>query len=190
MSDIEIQKFDRVPILREQMECMLRWTYGNEGSELARLWCSFNDQLFEGRLSPVPIFQPTASPFGRWIGLYQGNDRNESLLIQLLRGESREEKFAVLLHEMIHQCLHESGENPNHNSIAWCNQIMRLTREVWKLEIWAAPSLPRKIKGASVRVQKSSPDGKPSITRKQIASWPQSLGLQIPVERFVGVAKQ
>lgn len=190
MGSIEILKFDRVPISREQMACLLRWTYGKEGLEFARLWCSFNDQLFGGKLSPVPIYQPTASPWGHWIGLYSGNDRNESLSIQIVRGKTREQKIAILLHEMVHQRLHETGDNPDHNSPAWCREIMRLTREIWATEIWASPSVPRKVNGVSSRIQKPAPDGRLSLTRKEIAGWPLSLGLFVPLQRFEVLSKE
>ena len=189
MGNIEILKFDRIPISREQMECMLKWTYGDEGAEFARLWCAFNDQLFDGKLSPVPIYQPTATPFGHWIGQYQGNERNESLCIQLMRGRERADKISILLHEMIHQRLWESGEDPSHNARPWCHEIMRLTKELWRKEIAASPDSPRKVNGQSRRIQKPSPDGQLSITRQDIARWPHSLGLSVPLERFIEGAK-
>ena len=189
MSQIKIEKYARVPLSREEMDCMLRWTYGDEGTRLAMLWRSFNDQLFSASLAPVPIHQPTATPYGHWIGLYSGNEKRETLEIQLKRGQCINQKIEVLLHEMIHQKLWESGECSSHNHPAWCNEIMRLTREIWGVEIWASPSVPRKVGGKSKRIQKPSPDGRPSIPLSSIARWPFSLGLTIPMDRFIERAK-
>jgi hypothetical protein len=189
MGKIEIQDFARVPLSRAEMASILRWTYGDEGEQFARLWCGLNDKLFDGKLSPVPIYQPRATPYGKWRGLYSGNMRNESLEIQLKRGEDRDSKFATLLHEMIHQRLWEAGENPCHNGTPWCNEIMRLTREIWGIEIWASPSVPRKVGGKSKRIQKPSPDGRLSIPFCAIELWPHSLRLSLPMERFIERAK-
>ncbi len=75
----------RDPISFKEMQTMLKWSYGDEGLTLAESWRRWNERLWEGRLQPVPIIQPTATPYGHWIGLYSYNHENQSLSIQLKR---------------------------------------------------------------------------------------------------------
>ncbi len=170
----------RDPISFKEMQTMLKWSYGDEGLTLAESWRRWNERLWEGRLQPVPIIQPTATPYGHWIGLYSYNHENQSLSIQLKRGCPLSDKIDILLHEMVHQGLSESCNDPSHNAIPWCQEIIRITKAVWDIDIWASPSVPRKRDGRSIRIQKPSPNGEPSIPLKAIASWPHSLGLKVP----------
>jgi hypothetical protein len=179
----------RHPISIEEMRVLAGWTYGREGELLVDLWRGLNSQLFENRLAPLPILMPSATSYGAWIGRFTLNEKCESLSIELKRNQSLQCKANVLIHEMCHQALGESGSLMKHNGCPWCELIMGLTREIWGIEIWASPSVPRKVNGKSRRIQKPSPDGKPSIVRNAIAQWPQSLGLTIPMERFIEEAK-
>ncbi len=162
---------------------MMAWSWGELGVATADLWHQFNRDYWQGELHPCPIWFPSASPYGNWIGLYSANPDGQSLHIQITQNQtgSLASVGDILLHEMIHQYLAETRQDTQHNAVPWCSEIMRLSREIWGQEIWASPALPRKnLKtGKSIRVQALGPDGQTSLTRKEIAGWPQSLKLSI-----------
>ena len=187
VDDIELLDADRHPLTVRQLRKMMGWTYGADGQLLADLWRGFNQRLWDGRLDPAPMWIPTCTDWGRWIGLYRGNHQHQTLSIQVKWQLSEQDRADVLLHEMVHQALHESRLCPKHNAVPWCQEIVRLTQEIWGVSIWASPADPRKVRGKSVRVQKPSQAGAESITRKQIASWPHSLGLHVPMQDFKGI---
>jgi len=181
-NDINVMDAAREPITVDQLRLMMGWSWGKLGTDTADYWQQMNQDFWGGALQPCPIWFPAAVPYGHWIGLYTCNHQSESLHIQVAFNQT--DSFAgvvnVLLHEMIHQYLSESGQDTRHNAKPWCNEIMRLTREIWSQDIWASPAVPRKdAKGKSHRIQMPSPQGEPSISRKDIAGWPDSLGLDI-----------
>jgi hypothetical protein len=186
VDDIELLEADRHPLTVQQLRQLMGWTYGADGQLLADLWHGFNQTLWDGKLDPAPMWMPTCTDWGRWIGLYRGNHANQTLSIQVKWQLSEQDRADVLLHEMVHQALHEAMVCTKHNAVPWCQEIMRLTQEIWGVSIWASPSLPRKVKGKSARVQKPSPTGAESITRKQIAGWPWRLGLHVPIQHYLG----
>ena len=187
MSDaIEIVDEKRDPITLDEMRKLMSWSWGEKGLLIADLWDAFNGRYWQGRLVPVPIWFPAASPYGLWTGQYTGGPDCTSHHIQLVRGLSSQETANTLLHEMIHQYLHESGQSASHNAWPWCNEIMRLTKLIWGREIYASPSQPRKVNGKSQRIQKQGPNGEASIPRKHIASWPHSIGLHAPMGKGPG----
>lgn len=185
MADVEIIEASREPLNFEQLRLLMGWSWGDQGLWAADLWMAFNESCWGGRLDPCPIWFPTASPYGHWIGLCTGNQAGQVQHIQVLRQLPEQQKANILLHEMIHQALVESGKKTKHNVEPWCGEIMRLSREIWGVEVWASPSVPRKRDGVSVRVQKRSPTGEESISRKAIAGWPDSLELSVPLNKFL-----
>jgi hypothetical protein len=189
-NDIEIISGDRFPITVYQLRELMGWSFGYEGELIADLWCAFNDRFWNGNLEPCPMFFPRSTTYGRWVGLFTANRARKSLHIQLKHSMSVQYKANVLLHEMIHQYLCESGQCTKHNDHPWCNEIMRITKQLWNVDIHAAPDSPRKVKGYSVRVQKPSATGQASITRKQIATWPDSIGLSVPINEFISYTLQ
>lgn len=183
--DIQIIDSERQSLDFANLRRLMGWSWGDAGEWIADLWQEFNQRHWQGTLDPTPIWFPSASPYGRWIGQFTGNMQRQSHHIQLVRRLDRQERADVLLHEMIHQNLFESKQCTDHNAVPWCSEIMRLSREIWGVELWAAPSNPRKLEGASVRIQKSCPDnGKKSIPRSSIARWPHSVGLHVPVSDY------
>ena len=185
MSDgILLIEQSRSPITVDQQRDMLRWSFGEYGEMIARAWSGFNQAFWEGELKPIPIWFPTAVPYGRWLGAFTGNWDNEPLSIQIKAGTDLETAISVLLHEMVHQYLCENWYIGKHNANPWCSEIMRLTKEIWGMDIWAAPDSPRKVSdGAggkrSIRVQKPGPDGQKSLPRKVIAGYPDSLDVDL-----------
>lgn len=183
--DIEIIDAKRDPITREEMLRLMGWSWGVEGVQLAKLWQGLNEKHFDDRLIPLPIWFPSTFPYGCAIGLFSANFDGESLHIQIKRGMEIGQKANVLLHEMIHQSLSESGQDPSHNGTPWCEEIMRLAKEIWDVSIWASPCSPRKIGGKSQRIQKESSGGDESISRKAIATFPDSLGLNVDIKNYL-----
>lgn len=86
------------------------------------------------------------------------------------------DRFArdVLLHELIHQALYAKGEpsgpEPHHNTRAWCEQIVRLSRLELDREVKAQPIHPRRMYGKSIRQHKPG-----YLSRARIANWPHSV---------------
>jgi hypothetical protein len=185
---IEILDAERSPISEDEMLQLMGWTWGEKGVILAKLWRAFRDKHF-GALQPLPIWLPPTFPYGYCIGLFTANPNRESLSIQIKYGLTLQEKADTLLHEMIHQELSERGDVAKHNATPWCSEIMRLGKEIWNYEFWASPALPKSIEGpkgrTTVRVQKDSETGERSISRKSIASFPQSLKLSVNLDDYL-----
>ena len=142
------------------------WTYDT----FARL----NEIYFQNEIAIIPIQWHLTLPHGHntglacagaliKLGLYQNKDINLKDGKPCLYGEH------VILHEMLHIYLQNRGEKAEHNSIPWCREIMRISRQMG-LIINASPQRVIKVKngnGTRCSVRVSS-----GITRKQLASWP------------------
>jgi len=76
----------------------------------------------------------------------------------------------VLLHEMIHVLLVSRGGDHDHNTQAWCAEIMRLAPLLGLGSIKAAPVQPRRVDGTVVR--KELPG---HLSRDTLAHFPHSL---------------
>lgn len=175
----EIIDQKREPITLEEFRKMMRWTYSDHGQLLATAWEQINDRFFNGVLHPCPILLPTSPPYGHWIGLCTGNVEGETVHIQLKRDMTTEDHVNVLLHECLHAYLRECGLSTDHNDVPWCSEIMRLSKQIWGADVWASPSVPRRVNGIMKRIQKPRSDGKESIGRDLIAKWPHSIGLSL-----------
>ena len=170
------------------MRLMCGWQLGQEGEQLADLWVAFNKLGWGGKLQPAPITFPATLPYGHAIGqAHYGEDGRD--FIDLQYGLSMQMKVDVLLHEMVHQYLFQTNQNPRHNAIPWCREIMRLSVLFWGKEIWAAPSTVGKVVVGhkdgkqvrqSARRQPASPTGIPSASMEDIKRWPDSFGLHVP----------
>lgn len=142
--DIEIINSERERLDFQQLRLMMGWSFGDRGRQTADLWQALNQLHFRGSLDPTPIWFPQTSPYGRWVGLCTGNHKAQTQHIQIVYGQGEQERANILLHEMIHQYLLESRLDASHNALPWCNEIMRLSQEIWGVKIWASPSEPRK----------------------------------------------
>ena len=177
----------------KDMRMMCGWQIGQEGEEVADLWAAFNTLAWDGKLKPAPILFPKTLPYGAAVGMaHYADDGRDS--IELKANMSRQEKADTLLHEMIHQYLFQTNQNPKHQGMPWCNELIRLTRLFWGKEIWAAPSkVAKQVQGSkdgkqirkSVRIQPESPTGIPSASTADIACWPDSFGLHVPVDAIL-----
>jgi hypothetical protein len=89
------------------------------------------------------IITPTL-PFGKRIADCAGGPECDYRLIRLnipkTTGHGAYHLVAnnnTLLHEMVHQHLQERGDNPKHAGRPWCEEIMRLNKQITGREIWA-----------------------------------------------------
>jgi hypothetical protein len=154
--------------------------WGTLGLKIVERWAMFNADYFDGALKPIPLVITNAQPFGkRWAFCSPGGIYGRSITLniptvnEILRADNN-----ILLHEMIHQFLVERDENPAHDGEPWRREIMRLTRAIKGVDIWAGPSKTVRLAGKVVRMNIAHPDSrKPSLTQKQIAMWPRDMGI-------------
>ncbi len=172
------------------MRQLTTWSWGEMGACIADLWLQFNERHWAGMLMPCPIWFPRTLPYWRRKGKCTGNLYGQTLHIQILLGLPMQEKANVLLHEMIHQYLLQAEKPTEHNDWPWCDEVMRLSKDIFGLDIWAAPAHPRKVRGKSQRVQQVRADGRKSISMQVIAEWPQSTGWQIDIEEYIKFPSQ
>ena len=186
VDDVQVLDADRHQVTVQQLRQMMGWVYGADGEQLADLWHGLNVRLWGGRLEPVPMWMPTCTSWGRWIGLYTHNGSGRSLSIQVKWQLGPQGWADVLLHEMVHQALAEAGRCTAHNAVPWCQEIMRISQELWGVRVWASPSVPRRVGGISKRVQAPAADGTSSITRRELAGWPWRIGLHVRWQDVTG----
>lgn len=153
--------------------------FGGLGLKTVYLWRQYNDDYFGGALAVTPILYVPTSPYGRWVGCFR-HDRNIYLMYP---GNGRSWGFVrgVLLHEMVHQHLAQTGQDPHHDQTPWCSEIMRLSL-YFRRNIWAGKYTVKKIAGKSVRANKDRPASKTgeSLNQDQISKWPDSIGIEPP----------
>ena len=158
----------------------LRTGWGAAGERVADHFFDLNDRYFAGKIKPVPIVITPTSPHGRWLGLTCGNARqNSASLIYLTRpsrGDSLVADRGVLLHEMIHASLMQRGDDPGHDGQPWRDEITRISRACNRT-ITAMPTKVKKVKmpDGSRKSKRIVQGG--SLTQKEIATWPESIGL-------------
>lgn len=129
-----------------------------------------NKLCFGGRLPTLPI-ERGLMPYGKCLGQTSCHLVPPRIAIGTY-SPNRQPQFHddVLVHEMLHAWLALHGESPKHNFWPWCREIERITPLLGLAPIQAAPVNPRKIHGQTVRMNMAG-----YLTRKQIASWPQSI---------------
>jgi hypothetical protein len=127
----------------------------------------------------TPVLHVPTSPYGHWLGLH----RVQRNIYLMPTGEKRSWPFVrgVLLHEMIDQTLNQRGQNQAHAGTPWCEEIMRISRQLGR-EISAGKYMVKKIDGKSRHVNQgpSEPSGARVLKQKEIARWPHSIGLEPP----------
>jgi hypothetical protein len=161
----------------EDMERFAGEAWGEVGIGVVEKWTDFNETYFDRKLKPIPIIITRPQPFGRAIGKCGGGkgERSWGRLIQLNLPAAHNflvADYSTLLHEMIHQCLQERGEASGHGSEGWRREIMRLNKMITGNEIWAGRSKTMRRDKQVVRINEPHPDGRQSLTQKQIARWP------------------
>jgi hypothetical protein len=165
----------------DEMERNLIIGWGELGRSVARYWKKYNEQYFEDRLQPLPMFLTPVTPYGRFVGwTCTMQDITHICLCAPSIGTILVADKGVLLHEMVHQFLHDNGEYSKHNGEPWRREIMRLNKLLTKKEIWAGASTVIRVKGKSKRINKPHPaTGIASLRQGQIARWPHSVGIKL-----------
>lgn len=184
--------YKRRRITYADMKTFLLTGWGSLGGTVAETWRDLNRTHFKNKLEPLPIIIVSTSPYGRWLGCTYCNCKSRRAhLIQLAVPRQKNTLLAdrgTLLHEMIHQSLTEQGLSPKHEHAPWCEEIMRLTYDLTRKRIYAAPEIVTKTKDKdpitgktkSIRRPRLHPEtGKPSIDRMAIATWPHSLSIHL-----------
>jgi hypothetical protein len=150
--------------------------WGQLGVEIVEKWCEFNARYFDNALKPVPLVITNTLPFGRRIAFcsYDPNASGRTITLNVPRLHHRlVADNNTLLHEMVHQCLFERGEDPHHAGAPWRREIMRLTKLITGREIWAGPSKTMRVNGSVMRMNAPHPEtGEQSLPQKIIARWP------------------
>ena len=158
--------------------------WGELGARVADTWVEFNRLYFGGRLRPLPIFLTPTTPYGKMAGwTCCGGPVTHIALAAPREGKCLVANRGTLLHEMVHQHLHESGRYTSHDGEPWRQEIMRLTKLVTGKEIWAGKYTVAKERmedgsRKSVRLNQPHPEsGAPSLGQEAIARWPNSIGV-------------
>jgi hypothetical protein len=159
----------------EDMRRFALEAWGELGANVVEKWREFNTTYFGGALRP-PLVISNTQPFGNRIGVCSYNPDTSGRTITLNVPVQHNVLVAdngTLLHEMLHQYLHERGENPKHAGEPWRREIMRLTKAITGREIWAGQSKTVRDNGKVIRINAPHPvSGEPSVPQKVIARWP------------------
>lgn len=153
--------------------------FGDLGLKTIFLWKQYNRDYFSDALDVTPVLYVPVSPYGHWVGCFCAG-RNIYLMFP---SEERSWAFVrgVLLHEMVHQHLAQTGNNSQHACEPWCAEIMRISRCLG-VNIWAGKYTVKKVNGKSVRANQERPasmNGR-ALNQKQISQWPHSIGIAPP----------
>jgi hypothetical protein len=149
--------------------------FGELGRKTIFLWQRYNEEYFSGSLEVTPVLYVPTSPYGHWIGLHRA-DRNIYLMPPApSRPWSRVR--AVLLHEMIHQNLSQSGKDVRHAGEPWCREIMRISMH-FDRKIWAGKYTVRN--GQRVNTAPPLATNARILNQREIASWPHSINIEPP----------
>jgi hypothetical protein len=163
----------------KDMEKFVEHAWGELGIEVVRKWSEFNARYFGGKLQPIPIIVTPTLPSGKRLARCGSGIEPGRRLIRLnvpSKGGHLIADNNSLLHEMVHQCLSERGENSKHTGEPWC--LMRLNKRITGNEIWAGrlttklAECPDGKKSKVVTINKPHPDGRESLKRWEIGCWP------------------
>jgi len=158
----------------EDMRRFAGEAWGQFGINVVEQWCKFNAAYFDSTLRPVPLVITNTQPFGRLIAFcsYGGFGRTIPLNVPKKHDRLIADN-CTLLHEMVHQSLFERGENPKHAGEPWRREIMRLTKVIKGVDIWAGKSTVRRVGGKATRMNAAHPEtGQASLPQGVIARWP------------------
>jgi hypothetical protein len=160
--------------------------WGKPVARVAECWLEYNKLYFSERLLPLPIFLTPTAPYGSRLGwLCCCHTITHIALVCPQKGEVLVADRDTLLHEMIHQCLHEQGLDPSHKGQPWRDEIMRLHQLISGQTIWAGRYTVGKKKVGngeweSVRLNRPDPvTGQTSLRQSDIARWPHSVGINL-----------
>lgn len=161
--------------------------FGVLGARIVPRWQRYNETYFGGMLKPVPLIVTSTQPFGKSVAFcsYDGSAGSGGRTITVNCPRQHRILWAdnnTLLHEMVHQCLFERGDDPHHKNTPWCREIMRLHKLITGQDIWAGRSKSARDKANRdedgkapvIRINEPSPDGRKSLEQPQISHWPHS----------------
>jgi hypothetical protein len=167
----------------EDMRRFAGVAWGQLGCNIVDKWCEYNQTYFGNELRPIPLVLTQTQPYGHKIGSCSGAG-NIARIIQL--NVPRETTWLLadnntLLHEMLHQLLHERGEDAKHAGDGWRREIMRLTKQITGKEIWAGRPKSARRNGHVTKINAPHPEtGKESLTQAIISRWPHDgLGIDL-----------
>ena len=125
----------------DEMKTFLTLGWGKFGTSIQAAWCKYNDLYFNNTLKPLPIVPTAILPYGHCVAYTRGSRgiANHIMLAAPKQGEVLVADKGVLLHEMIHQHLFETGKDPSHAGKPWCDCIVRLNKQIGRKAIHAAP---------------------------------------------------
>jgi hypothetical protein len=127
------------------MERFAMEAWGELGTNTVKKWVEFNEKYFAGKLRPVPLVITNTLPFGKRLAFCSYNPGTLGRTITLNVPSDHISLLAdnnTLLHEMVHQCLFEAGEDAAHASDGWRREIMRLNKLMTGKTIWAGARSP------------------------------------------------
>jgi predicted SprT family Zn-dependent metalloprotease len=150
--------------------------FGATGRRTVELWQQYNQAYFDGKLRPTPIIYVPTSTYGHWVGCtHYRHDQERASLIYLMRKDWQMVR-GILLHEMVHQCLVEAGQDASHAGQPWRDQIMRISGEHFGVNFHAGRIKVIKEK----KTRKSIKLNEGDLTQGEIARWPQSVHIIPP----------
>lgn len=167
----------------DEMKTFLTLGWGKFGARIHAAWCKYNDLYFNNTLKPLPIVPTAILPYGHCVAYTRGSRgvANHIMLAAPKQGEVLVADKGVLLHEMIHQHLFETGKDPSHAGKPWCDCIVRLNKQIGRKAIHAAPD--KFGKDADRRSFRFKPvceaTGLASLSQQDIARWPHSVGIKL-----------
>jgi hypothetical protein len=153
--------------------------WGEIGERIAHTWEAFNVAYFADELRPIPIFLVPCTPFGHMVGwTCCQSEITHIALCKPREGTTLVADCGTLLHEMIHQFLHQRGACPKHAGQPWRDTIIRLHKQITGEPLVLIRQKVIKVRQAdgTRRSARQSPKG--AVTQGQIARWPHSFGLQ------------
>jgi hypothetical protein len=169
-------------------------TYGQPGFSLADLWSLYNQRFFDGVLRPILIVRTRVFPYGHCVGMTvcrAGEDPLRHILVKTFSWPICHAQRAVLLHEMLHYYLFETKQDPKHAGQPWCDEVMRISRELGQ-PVWAGRYTAIR-KGKTTRRGNQLPPEDLTelrrLTQREIAAWPGSIRLFPPPPEDLGYAQ-
>ena len=117
----------------EDMRRFAGEAWGPLGVSIVERWCEFNATYFDNALHPVPLVISRTLPFGKRIAFcsYSPNANGRTITLNVpAQHDVLLADNGTLLHEMVHQCLFERGEDAAHLSNGWRREIMRLNKQI------------------------------------------------------------
>jgi hypothetical protein len=158
--------------------------WGPFGGKVVSKWVKFNKLYFGNKLEPVPVVITHTQPYGKFCS-YSPNAHGRTITVNVPKKPGYHGQFyalladnCTLLHEMVHQCLFERGEDASHDSEGWRREIMRLNKQITGKEIWCGRSMSKRVEGDDgrlskvIRINEPHADGRESLSQGVIARWP------------------